>query len=207
MIFAYARISTTKETQRTDRQLLAISEYAAANSFTVDEITEETMSGKSLSRPKYTALCGKMRQGDILVISDVDRLGRNADEVILEFKRLKADGVKVVALDTPYLNVWGNVQDDSLYAMIVDILITLKAHLAQQEREKTVARVKQGLDVARANGKRLGRPPKAVNAEVVKAYERVNAGAITKAEAAKLCGISRQHFDRLINKIDESQTN
>lgn len=201
MIFAYARISTTKATQRTDRQLLALREYAAANAFEIDEIVEETESGKSLDRPKYQTLCGKMRSGDILLITDIDRLGRNADAVIMEFKRLKQAGIKVVALDTPYLNVWDNVQNDSLYAMIVDILITLKAHLAQQEREKLIGRINQGLDVARAQGKRLGRPPKPINGDIVKLHRRVMAGELTKTEAAKIAGISRQHLDRLINKI------
>ena len=200
MIFAYTRVST-KDKQTTDRQILALREYAAANSFTTDEIVEEKASGKSIDRPEYRALCQRMRAGDILLITDIDRLGRNADEVIMEFKRLKSAGIKVVALDTPYLNVWGNIQDDSLYNMIVDILITLKAHIAQQEREKIVARVKQGLDAAKAQGKKLGRPSKGVDNEVKRAWERVQAGVITVSEAAKICGISRQHFYRLVKQL------
>ena len=201
MIFAYARISTTKATQRTDRQLLALREYAAANSFKIDDVVEETESGKSLDRPKYQSLCQRMRAGDILIITDIDRLGRNADIVILEFKRLKQAGIKVIALDTPYLNQWGITSNDSLYDMVVDILITLKAHLAQQEREKLIGRINQGLDVARAQGKRLGRPPKPINGDIVKLNQRVCSGDITKTEAAKIAGISRQHFDRLCKKI------
>ena len=200
MIFAYARVSTHKESQKTDRQLLAMREYAAVNGFDIDETIEETMSGKSMERPAYQFLRGKMRRGDILLLSDIDRIGRNADQVIMEFKHLKADGIKVVALDTPYLNVWGNVNDDSLYWMIVDILITLKAHLAQQEREKTIARINQGLDVARQKGHKLGRPAKTVSGDVIKMYQRVQSGELNKTEAAKLLGISRQHFDTLIKK-------
>ena len=201
MIFAYARISTTKATQKTDRQLLALREYAAANSFTIDEIVEERESGKSLDRPLYQALCQRMRSGDILIVTDIDRLGRNADEVIMEFKRLKQAGVKIVALDVPYLNQWRITGDDSLYSMVVDILITLKAHIAQQEREQLVSRVNAGLDVARAKGKKLGRPAQAVPVEVVKAHERVQRGEITPTEAAAILGISRQHYYRLVKQI------
>jgi DNA invertase Pin-like site-specific DNA recombinase len=201
MIFAYARISTNKSTQKTDRQLFALHEYATANGFTIDEVVEETESGKSLDRSKYQALCQRMRRGDILLITDIDRLGRNADGVIMEFKRLKQAGIKVVALDTPYLNQWRITGDDSLYSMVVDILITLKAHLAEQERAKLINRINQGLDVARANGKRLGRPPKTVNSEIVKLHRRVGDGEITITEAAKIAGISRQHFYRLCKQI------
>lgn len=201
MIFAYARISTNKSTQKTDRQLFALNEYATANGFTIDEVVEETESGKSLDRSKYQALCQRMRRGDILLITDIDRLGRNADGVIMEFKRLKQAGIKVVALDTPYLNQWRITGDDGLYNMVVDILITLKAHLAEQERAKLINRINQGLDVARANGKRLGRPPKTVNSEIVKLHRRVGDGEITITEAAKIAGISRQHFYRLCKQI------
>ncbi|MCI1964512.1 MAG: recombinase family protein [Oscillospiraceae bacterium] len=201
MIFAYCRVSTNKGTQKTDRQVLAIKEYAKRNNFTVNEFVEETMSGKDLNRPKYNAMRDKMRKGDILIISDIDRLGRNADQVIVEFKHFKSLGIKVVALDTPYLNQWDTIKEDSMYDMVTDILITLKAHLAQQEREKLISRINQGLDVARAKGKKLGRPKKAIDDKVVRVYHRVQQHELTKVEASKILGISRQHFDRLIHRL------
>lgn len=201
MIFAYCRISTVKEKQKTDRQIEAIKHYSEQNHFKVDEFIEERMSGSDIDRPKYQFLKQKMRPGDILVVTDVDRIGRNADQVIVEFKALKAMGVKVVALDTPYLNQWETLKQDSLYDMVVDVLITLKAHLAQQEREKLIERINQGLDAARAKGKHIGRPPRVVGENVKKIYRRVQKGELKKVEAAKLLGISRQHFDRLIAKI------
>lgn len=70
----------------------------------------------------------------------------------MEFKKLKTEGIRVIAIDTPYLNEWGKVQDSSLYNMIADIFITLKAHMAQQERERTVLRINQGVAVARSKG-------------------------------------------------------
>lgn len=202
MIYAYCRISTNKQKQKTDRQILTIKEYAKENNFIVDEFVEEVKSGKDIDRPKYNELKNNMRKGDILIISDIDRLGRNADQVIAEFKHCKLKGVKVVALDVPYLNIWDNIRQDSMYDMITDILITLKAHLAQQEREKLIARINQGLDVAKAKGKKLGRPKKVIDSNIIKMHERVSNGELRKIEASKILGISRQHLDRLFKQIE-----
>lgn len=204
MIFAYCRISTNKETQKTDRQKLAILEYAKANDFTIDEIVEEIKSGKDLDRPKYQTLRNKLRKGDVIIVSDIDRLGRDAAQVIIECQYYKKQGIKIVALDIPFLNDWHNINDDSIYQMIIDILITLKAHLAQQEREKLVSRINQGLDVARANGTQLGRPKKIIDKEIMKVYHRVKSGELKKIEASKILNISRQHLDRLIAKIENN---
>lgn len=201
MIFAYARISTHKETQKTDRQLLALREYASANSFTIDEVIEETESGKTIDRPKYQSLCQRMRSGDILIITNIDRLGRNADQIIAEIKRLKFQGVKVIVLDVPFLSEWNTLQKDSAYNMITDMIITVKAWIAEGERDNIIARVNQGLDNARAKGVRLGRPPKEPTADIKKLYNRVQRNELSKTEAAKLSGYSRQHFDRLCKQI------
>jgi len=202
MIFAYCRISTNKETQKTDRQVLAIKEYANTNGFTIDEIVEEIKSGKDLDRPKYQEIKGKLRKGDVIIVSDIDRLGRNAAQVITECQYYKEQGIKIVALDIPFLNDWDKINDDSIYQMIIDILITLKAHLAQQEREKLIVRINQGLDVARAKGKQLGRPQKVIDKEIIRVYKSVKSGELKKIEASKILGISRQHFDRLITQIE-----
>lgn len=204
MIFALCRISTTKETQKTDRQVLALQEYARQNNFVIDEIIEEIMSGKDIDRPIYNKLKSKLRSGDYLLITDVDRLGRNADQTIIEFKQLKSMGVKVIALDVPLLNDWNKVNDNSLYDMITDVFITLKAHLAQQEREKLISRINQGLDVAKAKGRSLGRPKQVISKEVMNCYTRIKNGELKKIEAAKILGISRQHLDRLIKQIEET---
>lgn len=98
----------------------------------------------------------------------------------MEFKKLKADAVRVIDLDTPYLNEWDKVQDSSIYNMIADIFITFKAHMAQQEREKTVQRINQGLEVARVKGKTLGRPKAELPKEFVKEYQKFKDGAYSK---------------------------
>lgn len=203
MIFGYMRISTQKEKQTTDRQRITLDQYAKANNFIFDEIVEERISGtiKAESRPQFNILKDKLRENDILIVTDIDRLGRNADDVIMEFKKLKADNIRVIALDTPYLNEWDKVQDSSLYNMIADIFITLKAHMAQQEREKTVQRINQGLEVARSKGKTLGRPKAELPKEFIKEYQKFKDGAygdMSASSFAKMLGIGRSTLYKYI---------
>ncbi|MFA9423385.1 MAG: recombinase family protein [Sedimentibacter sp.] len=206
-IIAYMRISTTKATQKTDRQELALNEYARNNNFTIAEWYSDTITGgtKAENRPQYNELKKQLRKGDTLLICDIDRLGRNADDVIRELKQLKADGIRVIALDVPYMNDWIKTADDSMYSMIIDILTTLKAHMAQQEKEKTINRINQGLDVARANGVKLGRPEGEIPKEFIKEYKKFkngDYGKISATQFAKLQGIARSTLYKYINQID-----
>jgi DNA invertase Pin-like site-specific DNA recombinase len=211
MIFGYMRISTTKSTQKTDRQLLTLKTYAEENNFKFDEIVEERVSGtvKADNREEYSKLKERLRNGDILVITDLDRLGRNADNVIMELKDLKSKGIKAIALDIPHMNEWNKINgNDSIYEMIVDIVITLKAHMAQQEREKTVSRINQGLDVARAKGTKLGRPKAELPNDFIKEYEKFKNGAYGKISAlkfAKMFGIGRSTLYKYINIYEEGK--
>ena len=135
-----------------------------------------------------------LRIGDTLIITDLDRFGRDADDVISELKILKAKGIKLIALDIPYMNEWNKANDFSMYNMIIDIVITLKAHMAQQEREKTISRINQGLDVARAKGIKLGRPKAELSDNFIKEYENFKNGLYGKISAlqfAKIQGICR----------------
>ncbi|WP_321994646.1 recombinase family protein [Clostridium butyricum] len=203
MIFGYMRISTNKEKQKMDRQRITLEQYARENNFSFNEIVEERISGtiKSESRPGLNMLIHKLRPGDILIITDIDRLGRNADDVIIQFKKLKAEGIRIIALDTPYLNEWDKAQNSSMYNMIADIFITLKAHIAEQEREKTVIRINQGLAAARLKGKKLGRPPVQLPDNFIKEYEKFKSGAYGTMQAknfAKMLGIGRSTLYKYI---------
>lgn len=207
MIFSYMRISTQKEKQTTDRQRITLEQYAKENKFKFDEIIEERISGtiKAEHRPQFKILKEKLRENDILIITDIDRLGRNADDVIMEFKKLKSEGVRIIALDTPYLNEWEKIQDSSIYNMIADIFITLKAHMAVQEREKTISRINQGLMVAREKGKTLGRPKAELPKDFTKEYKKFKDGGYGDMSAmsfAKMLGIGRSTLYKYINILE-----
>ena len=200
-IFAYMRISTNKKTQKLDRQQQTIIEYSVSNQFKIDEFISD-------NRPNYHNMKRQFRNGDTLVISDVDRLGRNADDVIMEIKDLQSRGIRVVALDVPFLNDWEKMNDDSLSKMIIDIFVTLKAHIAQQEKEKIHDRVMQGLEVAKLNGKKLGRPATGVPKEFIKEYNKLQSGeygSITVVQFAKLQGIAISTFYKYVGILKGKQ--
>lgn len=204
------RISTNKKTQKVDRQQQTIIEYSIKNRFKVDEFVSDVITGgtKADNRPNYHNMKKQLRSGDTLIISDVDRLGRNADDVIMEIKDLQAKGIRVVALDVPFLNDWEKMNDDSLSKMIIDIFVTLKAHIAQQEKEKIHDRVMQGLEVARKNGKKLGRPATGVPKEFIKEYNKLQSGEygnISVVQFAKLQGIAISTFYKYANLIKEEK--
>lgn len=205
-IFSYMRISTNKKTQKVDRQKQTIIEYSVNNNFKIDEFVADVITGgtKADNRPNYHNMKKQLRSGDTLIISDVDRLGRDADDVIVEIKELQSKGIRVVALDVPFLNDWEKMNDDSLSKMIIDIFVTLKAHIAQQEKEKIHDRVMQGLDVARAKGKKLGRPVSGVPKDFIKEYNKLQSGEygnISVVQFAKLQGIAVSTFYKYVNLL------
>lgn len=207
-IFAYMRISTNHKTQKVDRQQQTIIEYSVINHFKIDEFVSDIITGgtKADNRPYYHNMKKQLRNGDTLIISDVDRLGRNADDVIVEIKDLQSKGIRVVALDVPFLNDWEKMNDDSLSKMIVDIFVTLKAHIAQQEKEKIHDRVMQGLNVAKASGKKLGRPLTGVPKEFVKEYNKLQSGEygnISVVQFAKLQGIAVSTFYKYVGILNK----
>ena len=200
-IFAYMRISTNH--QKTDRQKQTIIEYSVKNGFNIDEFVSDIITGgtKADNRPNYHNMKEHFRKGDTLIVSDVDRLGRNADDVIVEIKDLQSRGIRVVALDVPFLNDWEKMNDDSLSKMIIDVFVTLKAHIAQQEKEKIHDRVMQGLEVAKAKGKKLGRPATGVPKEFIKEYNKLQSGeygSITVVQFVKLHNIAVSTFYKYV---------
>lgn len=201
-IFAYCRISTKEELkkQSMERQIFTINEFAKKNNFEIDKFYKEDESGKTLNRVEWLKLSQEVvRSGDVIIMTDLDRLGRNADSVIETVKVLKKNNIKLCVLDTPYLNDWNFImnkdnKDSALYGMTIDILITIKAHVAEQERLKISERTKQALKAKKASGVKLGRPESKNKDAFLKIYPRVKNGDITVIEASKLLGLSRNQF-------------
>ena len=208
-IFGYLRISTNLKKQKTDRQKITLLEYAVANNFTIDEFFTDIITGgtKAENRDDFLRMKSKLRSGDIIVVTDIDRMGRDADDLIMTIKEIQAMGVKIVALDVPLMNDWKKMNDDSLSRMIIDIYITLRAHMAQQVKEKTHERVMQGLNAARAKGKKLGRPATGVPKEFVKEYNKLQAGEygnISIVKFSKMNGIAVSTFYKYASIIKAS---
>ena len=194
-IFGYARVSTKE--QNLDRQ---ISQLKAFNADI--KIVDEKESGKDFNRPKYMELVHSqsglgLREGDLLVICSLDRLGRNYTEIRKEWEyittTLKAD-IKV--LDMPLLDT--STSTDNLdRRFIADLVLQILSYTAEKERENIRKRQRQGIDTAKANGKHLGRP----NAEYPERWQEVynnwKSGAITATAAMQELGLKRTTFYKL----------
>ena len=102
MIFEYDRVSTDE--QNPERQHIAIAEYAAANNIKIDRTYEDKASGRNFQRPQYQAMKGTLRAGDTVIIKELDRMGRNMEQIKREWQELQQMGVSIIVTDTPLLN-------------------------------------------------------------------------------------------------------
>ena len=151
MEIGYARVSTDK--QHEDRQLFALQSLGIPDS----GIYVDKQSGKDFARPQYQQMLERLRPGDVLYIKSIDRLGRNYDEILEQWRTLtKKMDVDIVVLDMPLLDT--RKGKDLIGTLISDIVLQLLSYVAHQERESISQRTKEGLARRRAAGVVLGRP-------------------------------------------------
>lgn len=196
-IYAYIRVSTNE--QNTDRQHIALKEYAKKNNIKYTATFEDKASGKNFERAQYQAMKEIIKSGDMIVIKELDRLGRNYEEIKQELQEFKNRKIKIVILDLPMLE---GINDELLYTLLQDMIISIMGYVAQKEREKIQSRVKEGLENAKKNGVKLGRPEREIPENFEKYYKRWKANEITAVEFAKLLGVSRATLYRYINDYE-----
>lgn len=154
VMYGYARVSS--KDQNLDRQLDALAEFSVP----IANVYTDRMSGKNFDRPGYQALTGVLAPGDTLVIKSIDRLGRNYDEIIEQWRFLtKQLNVDVVVMDMPLLDTRTSERNVT-GTFIADIVLQILSYVAQVERENIRQRQAEGIASARARGVRFGRPPK-----------------------------------------------
>ena len=183
MKIGYARVSTVEQNEA--RQMEALREEG------VDKIYMDKKSGKDFNRPEYQKMIASLQKGDVLVIHSIDRLGRNYEEIIAEWRKItKEIEADIVVQDMPLLNTTQN--KDLTGTLIADIVLQLLSYVAQRERENIRQRQKEGIAIAKAQGKYKGRVKKEVDKELFeKTKQRWQAGEITKVQFAEIMGVSR----------------
>lgn len=187
--FAYGRVSTV--TQLTDNQREEIKQ--AGYSIEKRRYVEETISGSvpALQRPGFVSLLDKLEEGDTLVVTKLDRLGRDAIDVQQTVKLFKVRGVRLIVLQL------GNLD---LTSSAGKLMVGMLAAIADFERDLIIERTQAGLARAKAEGKRLGRPTKTTPTQRVKIADALAAGR-SVSELAREHGISRA----LVHKIRDTQ--
>ena len=186
-VYGYVRVSTKEQNEA--RQVIAMHEFG------VDEqnVFVEKQSGKDFNRPKYKRLLRKLKAGDTLVIKSIDRLGRNYDEIIEQWRIItKEKQAAIVVLDMPLLDT--RQGRDLTGTLIADIVLQLLSYVAQTEREFIKRRQAEGIAAAKAKGIRFGRPPKPLPENFHSVYQRWKMGEITGTAAAKECGMPLATF-------------
>ena len=187
MEYGYARVSTREQNE--ERQLIALREFGLNNG----QIILDKQSGKDFDRRGYRRLLRKLKDGDTLVIKSIDRLGRNYEEILEQWRIItKEKGAAIVVLDMPLLDT--RRSRDLTGTLIADIVLQLLSYVAQTEREFTRQRQAEGISAAKARGVQFGRPRKErpENFDELKSL-RVS-GRLSARVAATQMGVSHQTF-------------
>lgn len=194
--FGYIRVSTKDQNEA--RQLEAMKDLGIdERDYYIDK-----QSGKNFDRPKYQLMKANLRQGDILFVKELDRLGRNAQEIKREWQEITQEiGAHIVILDMPILDT--RQYQNGLEKVISSIVLELLSYMAEREREKINGRQTEGIEAAKNNGVVFGRPKQAINDEFKQAYNEWRIGNITAVEAMKRVEMKPNTFYRRVKEYEE----
>ena len=192
MNFGYIRVSTRE--QNDDRQRIALTEWGIEPR----RIYTDKQSGKDFNRTQYQRMLRKLHDGDALVVKSIDRLGRNYDEILEQWRIItKEKRADVVVLDMPLLDT--RTYRDLTGTLIADIVLQLLSYVAQTEREFLRQRQAEGIAAAKARGVRFGRKPIPISDHGEEVIQDYRAGRLTALQAASLLGVSRATFYRRLH--------
>ncbi|MCI8576579.1 MAG: recombinase family protein [Lachnospiraceae bacterium] len=186
-VYAYVRVSTTGQNE--DRQLIAM----ARQNVPERNIFVEKQSGKDFNRPMYQRMVKKLKEDDVLFIKSIDRLGRNYEEILEQWRILtKEKGVDIVVIDMPLLDTRRG--KDLMGTLIADLVLALLSYVSENERKSIRERQREGIEAAKLRGVKFGRPSKPLPEDFVHICNRWLAKEITAEEAAGLCGLTKATF-------------
>lgn len=198
MEMGYGRVSA--KDQNPERQLIKFREIG------IDEryIFVDKLSGKDFNRPRYQAMRLMIREGDLIYIDALDRLGRDYEGIIAEWKHitreLKAD---IICLDNETLFDSRKFKSMGDFGKVMeDQFLSLLAYVAEQERKKNKQRQAEGIEVAKGDGVKFGRPKLEINEEFVIAYEEWKSGLVTATVAMKQIGMKHRTFYRRVKEYE-----
>ena len=185
--YGYIRVSSTDQNEI--RQRIALEQQAIPS----NRIFMDKMSGKDFQRPQYQAMLKKFRPGDQLCITSIDRLGRNYEEILEQWRIItKEKRVDIFVLDMPLLDT--RRDKNLLGTFIADLVLQVLSFVAQNERENIRSRQAQGIAAAKQSGVRFGHAPRPLPPNFPETYTLWTEGAISTSEAAKRSGMARSTF-------------
>ena len=205
MYYGYHRTSTTD--QHLDRGIAELEAFCKANNIELEKIYTDQQTGKNFNRPRYQVLKEDiLRSGDTLIITEIDRLGRNKQDTLKELQYFKDKGIRVMILELPTTTQDLSKLNNSMAQMIMEtinnMLIELYATMAQAEIEKKEKRQREGIETKKERGEwsDYGRPkaqkPSNWN-EVIAQWEK---GEISAVKAMELTGTKKTTFYKLLKQ-------
>jgi len=197
-VMGYARVSSTG--QKLDRQIAALKRYVPEENIVTDK-----QSGKNLERPGYQALKGPLglRRGDVLVITSLDRLSRNKEEMKGELEWFKEQGIRLEVIDLPTTMLHLGEGQEWIRDMVNNILIEVLSSIAEEERRTIRKRQREGIEEAKAQGKKFGCPEKGYPESWEIYYTRYRSGEITRKFLLEQLGIGVDRFKYLVRKYEK----
>ena len=181
-IYGYIRVSS--KDQNEDRQLIALNEVGVERK----NVYLDKKSGKDFDRPQYKKLLRKLKKDDLLYIKSIDRLGRNYEEILQQWRILtKEKGIDIVVLDMPLLDTRRG--KDLMGTFLSDIVLQVLSFVAENERTNIKQRQAEGIAAAKAKGVKFGRPPLPLPDNFYEVHKAWRSKKLTLKEAANACNM------------------
>lgn len=192
--YGYVRVSL--KDQNEGRQMIAMEDLAIPSG----NIFIDKQSGKDFNRPKYRKMLRKLCKEDVLYIKSIDRLSRDYDEILEQWRYLtKEKGIDIVVLDMPLLDTRRG--KDLLGTFLSDIVLQVLSLVAENERENIRQRQAEGIAAAKARGVKFGRPALELPADFLQLVDAVDRQEISAKEAGKRCGMSMSTYYRNVRRL------
>lgn len=194
--YGYIRVSTKE--QNTDRQLIALTEEGISE----ENIFTDKLSGKNFERPKYRKLLRKLHPGDTLMIVSIDRLGRNYDEIIEQWRIItKEKQADIVVLDMPLLDT-RQKEKDLTGTFIADLVLQILSYVAETERTNIRKRQAEGIAAAKEKGVHLGRRKKDLPEDFEEVVGEWRMKQCSLEDALEKLNVSRSYFYLKIKELN-----
>jgi len=192
-MYGYIRVSSTDQNE--DRQLIALKNLG----LTSKDIFIDKQSGKDFNRPAYIELMSILKEGDLLYIVSIDRLGRNYDEILEQWRLLtKIKKIDICVLDMPLLDTRNG--KDLMGSFIADLVLQILSFVAQSERENIRKRQAEGIAAAKLRGVQFGRPQIDLPEDINELLEQWDNHIMSLDELLNECKMSRATFYRKIKE-------
>ena len=194
-VYGYVRVSSIDQNE--GRQMIAMTNrYVPKVNIYVDK-----QSGKDFNRPMYKKLVKRLKQNDLLYIKSIDRLGRNYEEIITQWRILtKEKKVDIVVIDMPLLDT--RTGKDLMGTFIADLVLQLLSFISENERKTIRQRQREGIEAAKQRGVKFGRPEKSLPDNFEQLYNKWLAKEISAAQIAQQCNFTTATFYNKIKKMN-----